>query len=221
MHLSHFELGRFQAREEKGKREREFTELFASRQQYTKEEETNTTYHQKATMDMAVATLQGFFHEAPLGRVKMFIFFHMGMALMCSMFEPDVSSFIAILGYIAILNNQIEPLNLYLVLLPVSIVVDIIRMSIYSGKFSKSTGGFLTFLVIIKMFGNILSIWFGYQLSKEWEAGPDTYQDFGGKQPESAEPYQAETGQMPKVVHPTGPESATIDYNQGYQGGLN
>ena len=135
--------------------------------------------------------------------------------------------FIAVLGYIAILHNQIEPLNLYLVLLPVSVVVDIIRMSIDSGKFSKSTSGFLTFLVIMKMFANLLSIWFGYQLSKEWEAGPDTYQDFGGNQPESAEPYQVENPQMPKVVHPTGPDmgsGATIGYQQGpggYQGGLN
>mmetsp|Transcript_15829 Transcript_15829/g.40339 ORF Transcript_15829/g.40339 Transcript_15829/m.40339 type:complete len:189 (+) Transcript_15829:2011-2577(+) len=187
-------------------------------------------------MDVATASISEFFHQAPLGRVKLFIFYHMGISLMCSMFEPDVSAFIAVLGYIAILNNQIEPLNLYLVLLPVSVVVDIIRMSIYSGKFSKSTGGFLVFLVIMKMFGKMLSIWFGYQLSKEWEAGPDTYQDFGGNaQDQAGQPYQAEQGGMggiqgggmntgmPKVVHPSGPDSATIPaYQQGggYQGGL-
>ncbi len=107
-------------------------------------------------------------------------------------------------------------------------------MSIYSGKFSKSTGGFLVFLVIMKMFGKMLSIWFGYQLSKEWEAGPDTYQDFNpSADNQAAQPYQAEQGSMaggvnvntgmPKVVHPSGPDSATIPaYQQGggYQGGM-
>ena len=177
-------------------------------------------------MDVVSGMVGGFFHNPPLAKVKVFIFFHMGISLVCSMFEPDVSAFIAVLGYIAILNNQIEPLNLYLVLLPVSVVVDIIRMSIYSGKFSKSTGGFLVFLVIMEMFGKLLSIWFGYQLSQEWEAGPDNYQDFGGNQPVSAEPqsaqYQVENQGIPKMVHPTGPDSATIPaYQQGYQGGLN
>ena len=143
--------------------------------------------------------------------------------------------FIAVLGYIAVLNNQIEPLNLYLVLQPVSVVVDIIRMSIYSGKFSKSTGGFLVFLVIMKIVGKLLGIWFGYQLSKEWESAPDNYQDFGGNQPVSAESGQAYhvenqgMGGGPKMVHPSaGPESATIPAyqqgypaQQGYQGGLN
>ena len=105
-------------------------------------------------------------------------------------------------------------------------------MSIYSGKFSKSTGGFLVFLVIMKIVGKLLSIWFGYQLSKEWESAPDNYQDFpSGQQPVAAESggqYQVDNsgmggmGGMPKVVHPTGPESATIPaYQQGYQGGLN
>ena len=113
------------------------------------------------------------------------------------------------MGYIAVLNNQIEPLNLYLVLQPVSVVVDIIRMSIYSGKFSKSTGGFLVFLVIMKIVGKLLGIWFGYQLSKEWESAPDNYQDFGGNQPVSAESGQAYhvenqgMGGGPKMVHPS------------------
>ena len=218
-------------------------------------------------MDVAQIAVQGFFHDPPLGKLKMFIFFHMGISLMCSMFEPDVSAvsvtasshsfpcpalrslktrsrpdaifatpqFIAVLGYIAVLNNQIEPLNLYLVLQPVSVVVDIIRMSIYSGKFSKSTGGFLVFLVIMKIVGKLLGIWFGYQLSKEWESAPDNYQDFGGNQPVSAESGQAYhvenqgMGGGPKMVHPSAePESATIPAyqqgypaQQGYQGGLN
>ncbi|QDZ18029.1 hypothetical protein HOP50_01g05350 [Chloropicon primus] len=195
-------------------------------------------------MDMAQVAVQGFFHDPPLAKLKVFIFFHMGVSLVCSMFEPDVSAFIAVLGYLAVLNNQIEPLNLYLVLQPVSIVVDIIRMSIYSGKFSNSTGNFLIFLVIMKIVGKLLAIWFGYQLSKEWESAPDNYQDFGGKQPVSAESgsgaYQVENpgmggmgggmggiggmgGGMPKVVHPAGAsDSATIPayQQQGYQGGL-
>ena len=113
---------------------------------------------------------------------------------------------------------------------PVSVVIDIIRMSIYSGKFSKSTGGFLVFLVIMKIVGKLLSIWFGYQLSKEWESASDNYQDYPGGNPpvqaERADTYQVENaGGMPKVVHP---DSAQIPaYQQGfsqqggYQGGLN
>ena len=43
-------------------------------------------------MDVAQIAVQGFFHDPPLGKLKMFIFFHMGISLMCSMFEPDVSA---------------------------------------------------------------------------------------------------------------------------------
>ena len=180
------------------------------------------------TMDIAQASIQGFFHEDPLSRLKLFIFFHFGMALVCSMFEPDVSAFIAVLGYTAILHTQLEPLNLYLVLLPVSVVVDVFRLSIYSGKFATSTSGFLIFLDITKIVGKFLGIWFGYQVSKEWEAGGGSYQDFaGGVAPVSTgarvDPYTTGAGgfgdEAPKAA-PAAPDSATINYQQGYQGGM-
>ena len=105
-------------------------------------------------------------------------------------------------------------------------------MSVYSGKFSKSTGGFLVFLVIFKILGKLLNIWFGYKLSKEWESGTgDAYNSDFQKPPISAEgaSYQAEGAGIPKVVHPTGPEqyqpnvqsSQPPAYQQGYQVGLN
>ncbi len=43
-------------------------------------------------MDAFSATVQGFFHEPPLGKVKVLLFFHMGISLVCSMLEPDVSA---------------------------------------------------------------------------------------------------------------------------------
>lgn len=47
---------------------------------------------ERRKMDVAQIAVQGFFHDPPLGKLKMFIFFHMGISLMCSMFEPDVSA---------------------------------------------------------------------------------------------------------------------------------
>ena len=43
-------------------------------------------------MDGASALVQGFFHDPPLAKLKVFIFFHMGVSLVCSMFKPDVSA---------------------------------------------------------------------------------------------------------------------------------
>ena len=43
-------------------------------------------------MDVVSGMVGGFFHDPPLAKVKVFIFFHMGVSLVCSMFKPDVSA---------------------------------------------------------------------------------------------------------------------------------
>ena len=56
------------------------------------EERERSKRAERRKMDVAQIAVQGFFHDPPLGKLKMFIFFHMGISLMCSMFEPDVSA---------------------------------------------------------------------------------------------------------------------------------
>lgn len=119
---------------------------------------------------------------------------HLGFAVFTSIFDSDVSASIAVMGIVSVLSASVPLLLLYLIFSPVSIIVDIIRMSIAPMKHHGSFG-FFVFLKVLEWLAKGGAVFFGYQVYSSASSGTDNaggYEQINnGAQGQPAQSFQA------------------------------
>lgn len=98
----------------------------------------------------------------------------LSIALLSSIWTPDVSGSLAVLGLLSVYLASQEFLVLYLVFTPASIIVDIIRLSMVN----KGMGGraWLIFFAILEMVCKGAGTVFAWSLHRSVTTGEGTYQ---------------------------------------------
>mmetsp|Transcript_7535 Transcript_7535/g.13576 ORF Transcript_7535/g.13576 Transcript_7535/m.13576 type:complete len:161 (-) Transcript_7535:407-889(-) len=82
----------------------------------------------------------------------------LGVALLTSVAEPDVSGAFAVLALVGVAVSSADLMKLYVLFTPASIVMDIIRLAVAPHK----VNGFIVFLDVIEMLLKLGGTYYGY-----------------------------------------------------------
>ncbi|GMH34167.1 hypothetical protein BSKO_02001 [Bryopsis sp. KO-2023] len=137
---------------------------------------------------------------------------HLGFAVFTSIFDSDVSASIAVMGIVSVLSASVPLLLLYLIFSPVSILVDIIRLSTmkHHGAF-----GFFVFLKVLEWLAKGGAVFFGYQVYTSASSGGDNagaYEQINnGAQGQPTQSFQAPDPFNPSTYTAPPPPPAPIE----------
>eukprot|EP01025_Chloroclados_australasicus_P017710 TRINITY_DN19054_c0_g2_i1.p2 TRINITY_DN19054_c0_g2~~TRINITY_DN19054_c0_g2_i1.p2 ORF type:complete len:150 (+),score=6.08 TRINITY_DN19054_c0_g2_i1:49-498(+) len=102
----------------------------------------------------------------------------LGVALLTSISESDTSGVIAVLGILTVVIGNVEILGLYLILTPLSIVFDVVRLILHSNVF-------LILFDILEILLKLVGIYFGWSLWRFKDSGNlntgHSYQQYQGQ----------------------------------------
>ena len=102
----------------------------------------------------------------------------------------------------------------YLVMLPLSIIMDIVRLVSYHAH------GFIVFICVLQFVFKFMGLWYAYRLCKEWEAGAGSeYDNLPGGAPGApaagkADPFNPQPGMSGEPQPADG-----MSYQTPYQSG--
>eukprot|EP00210_Caulerpa_lentillifera_P000802 g776.t1 len=123
---------------------------------------------------------------------------HLGLAILSSIFDSDVTAALAVMGIIAVLNYNIGLLFLYLIFTPPSIVVDIVRMVAVDNHYKKAGAVFFILLRVAEICVKLVATYFGYQVYRSASEGDSGYEQINGG------PSQAPPTSVPAGYNPAG-----------------
>lgn len=103
----------------------------------------------------------------------------LSLALLISIWTPDLSGATSLLGLVAIFTGSVELLLLYVIFSPASVVVDVIKLSVLSS--SLRGRGWLIFFMVLEMLAKLVGTVFAWSMHRSISAGEDLYAPIAGQ----------------------------------------
>lgn len=137
----------------------------------------------------APAAVLDFFQGPPGGKLKSAATAQLLLALISTIWAPDVSGSLAVLGILAVVMSNHDLLKLYFYLTPASLLVDVLRLAVLT----RPTGySILVMVQLLEMLAKVAGIYFAfdlYNLSAGVDGSSMNYQSFTAAPPSRSDPF--------------------------------